>query len=86
MRTWQPAVSVAAQEATFSASSCLLHLFEISSAKYQNLSELMSILSELMPFGMCSFAKLMPFGMGSFQSLCRLAWFWASLAYEVWHG
>ena len=69
MRTQQPAVSVDTQKVTFSASACLLRLFEISSGNDQNLSELMSVLSELMPFGMGSFAELIPFGMGSFQSL-----------------
>ena len=76
MRTQQPAqaVSVAAQKIMSSAPACLLHIFEISSANDQNLSELMSGLSELMPFGMGSFAELMPFDMGCFQSLC------------LWHG
>ena len=39
------------------------------------LSELMSVqvLSELMPFGMGSFAELIPLDMGSFRSLCLLA-------------
>ena len=38
------------------------------------LSELRSVLSELMPFGIGSFAELMPFDMGCFQSL------------SLWHG
>ena len=60
------------------------------------LSELISVLSELMPFGMGSFAKLMPFGMDSFQSLCLLVGVRFSLAYafclawvksilKIWH-
>ena len=86
MRTLQPVVSAATQKVTISASSCLLHLFEISSANDENLSELISVLSELMPFGMGSFAERMPFGMGSFQSLCLLALVLVCLAYAFWHG
>ena len=54
----------------FSASAGLLCLFEISLANDQNLSEHMSVLSELMPYGMGFFAVLMPIqvGMDSFQS------------------
>ena len=44
----QPAVSVAAQKVTFSSFACLLRLLEISSASDQNLSEVVSVLSELM--------------------------------------
>ena len=40
----------------------------------------MQVMSELMPFGMGSFAELMPFGMGSFQSLWLVALVWVSLA------
>ena len=98
MRTLQPAVSgsVTVHKVTFSASTCLLHLFEISSANDQNLSKNMlvclnlwievMVLSELMPFGMGSFAELMPFGMGSFPRVCLLAWVLVSLAYALWHG
>ena len=76
MRTLQPAVSgsVTVHKVTFSASTCMLRLFEISSANDQNLSELMSILSELMPFGM-----------GLLQSLCHLVSV-LSRACAYWHG
>ena len=73
MRMQQPAVSAAAQKVSFSASACLLRLFEISLRRIRNLSELMSVLSELMPFGMGSFAQLVPFGM-------------VSRACAYWHG
>ena len=49
------------------------------------LSELVSNLSELMPFGMGSYEELTPFGMGSFQIMCLLAWVLVSLAYTFWH-
>ena len=55
-----------AQKVMLSSSTCLINLFEISSANDQHLSEFMLVLTELMPFGMGSFAELMPFG--------KLAW------------
>ena len=58
----------------FSASAGLLCLFEISLANDQNLSELMLVLSELMPFGI-----------GPLQCLCLFSWVLSS-AFAYWHG